>query len=108
MAAGRINHTQSPHSKGHAYIVMGTFLVRSSMDKPVEHTIKQNRIVVPYKTANTTHEMVTPNERATDSSLSRLALVAHTPPAPSDGEAKPLEAARRPAHTGYVWQIPLT
>jgi hypothetical protein len=75
------------------------------MDKPVEHTIKQNRIVIPYEAANATHELAAPNERTTDSSLSRLALVVHTPLAPSGGEAKPLEAARRPAHIGYVWQI---
>jgi hypothetical protein len=106
MAAGRINHAQSPYSKGHTYVVMGTFLVWPSMDKPIEHPVKESRIVIPYEAANTTHEMVTPNERTTDSSLSRLALVVHTPLAPSGDEVKPLEAARRPAHIGYVWQIP--
>jgi hypothetical protein len=106
MAAGRINHAQSSHSKGHPYIVMGTFLVWPSMDKPIEHPVNESRIVIPYEAANTTHEMATPNERTTDFSLSRLALVAHTPPAPSGGEARSLEGARRPAHTGYVWQIP--
>jgi hypothetical protein len=76
------------------------------MNKPIKHPVKENRIVIPNEAANTTHEMVTPNERTTDSSLSRLALVAHTPPAPSGGGARSLEAARQPAHIGYVWQIP--
>jgi hypothetical protein len=86
--------------------MMSAFLVRPSMDKPIEHPVKENRIVIPYEAANTTHEMATPNERTTDFFLSRRALVAHTPPAPSGGGAKPPAAARRPAHIGYVWQIP--
>jgi hypothetical protein len=87
---------------------MGTFLVRSPMDKPVEHPVKENRIVITHEAANTTHEIATPKERTTGSSLSRLALVAHTPPAPSDDGATPPAAAHRLVHTGYVWQIPLT
>jgi hypothetical protein len=106
MATDRINHAQSPYAKGHTYVMMSAFLVRPSMDKPIEHPVKENRIVIPYEAANTTHEMATPNERTTDFSLSRLARVAHTPPAPSGGGAKPPAAARRPAHIGYVWQIP--
>jgi hypothetical protein len=31
------------------------------MDQPIEHPIKQDRVIVPYKAANTTHEMAIPN-----------------------------------------------
>jgi hypothetical protein len=63
MATDRINHTQSPHSKGYTYVMMSAFLVRPSMDKPIEHPVKENRIVIPYEAANTTHKMATPNKR---------------------------------------------
>jgi hypothetical protein len=43
--------------------MMSTFLVRPSMDKPIEHPVKESRIVIPYEAANTTHEMATPNKR---------------------------------------------
>ena len=47
-STGRINHPQSPYTKGHAYAMMRPFLVRSSMDKPIEHPVKQGWIIVPY------------------------------------------------------------
>jgi hypothetical protein len=40
---------------------MRPFVVRPAMDKPIEHPVKQDRIVVPHKAANTTHGMATPN-----------------------------------------------